>query len=310
MTTRLHRAALKYAEIGWRVIPLHYPLFKDGECVGCSCEEWIREKRNQPDYVCPSAGKHPRVSNWQSKASTDTAQIDKWWGWWPAANVGIAAGLSALIAVDVDSYKEGGGELNYDTITNETGGGGVHLIFKHPDIKEKLGNNKAGLPSWIDVRGHGGQFVAPPSLHPSGKQYAWASGRNPLDIQPAPLPDEILAPLLDAIRQKKTAVLNRGTYEAQTVQEADVADALAACPAIGDYHDYWLKILMAVHSEFPNETGVQLIEAWSPGGTGEVAEKFKSFNGNGVSIGTLFHIAKENGWRKRAPQLQVATEAA
>lgn len=314
MTTRLHRAALKYASLGWAVVPDHEPVIVDGECVGCTCESWRREKQVErgevADYKCRKPGKHPRVSNWVEKATTDIEQINQWWGWWPSANVAISTGASGLVAVDVDSYKEGGHDLDYETITNITGGGGTHKIFFHPDIDKVLGNSAAGLPTWIDVKSHGGKFTAPPSLHSSGNLYKWAAGCNPIEMTPAPLPDEILTPLLDAIHEKEMAILNRGNYEAQTVKEQDVADALAACPAIGDYTEHWLKILMAVHSEFPNQTGVDLIESWSPGGSGEVAEKFKSFNGSGVGIGTLFHIAKGNGWRKRVPVLKVATEAA
>jgi len=304
MKTKLHRAALKYAEIGWAVVPDHSPIFADGECTGCTCEEWRREKQAERgeivDYVCRKPGKHPRVSNWVEKATTDPDQINKWWRWWPNANVAISAGASGLVAVDIDSYKDGGYDLPYETITNITGGGGTHKIFKHPDIEHDLGNSAAGLPKWIDVKSHGGKFTAPPSMHSSGNVYQWLSGHNPLDIEPSPLPDEILQPLLDAIHEKEMAILSRRTYEAGSVKEKDIQDALSYCPPIGDYEDYWLKILMAVHSEFPNETGIALIESWSPGSTGEVAERFSRYNaGGGVSIGTLFHFAKQNGWKKK-----------
>jgi len=302
MKTRLHRAALLYASIGWHVIPDHEPIFANGVCVGCTCEAWRRRKQaergEKPDFVCKRPGKHPRISNWIEKATTDIAQINRWWGWWPNANVAISAGASGLVAVDVDSYKEGGYDLEYETVTNITGGGGMHKIFLHPDIKEKLGNSAAGLPKWIDVKAHGGKFTAPPSMHRSGNLYSWADGRNPLDIMPTALPDEILQPLVDAIHEKEMAILNRKKYTARTVKEQDVADALSFLPPTGDYHDYWLKILMSVHSEFPDETGVQLVESWSPGSNGEVAEKFKSFNGDGVSIGTLFFLAKQHGWTR------------
>jgi Ca2+-binding EF-hand superfamily protein len=45
---------------------------------------------------------------------------------------------------------------------------------------------------------------------------------------------------------------------------------------------------------------VRLIENWSPGKRGEVRRKFASFDRTakgGIGIGTLFHIAKEHGWK-------------
>jgi len=181
-----------YAKIGWYVIPLHTPI--DG---GCSCEEWRRENYEN-DYVCSTPGKHPRHNDWEGVASNDVNQINKWWRAWPNANIGIAAGKSGLICLDNDKYKDGGTAVSYDTITSLTGGGGEHLIFLHPDIDIKLGNSKQGLPQHIDVRGHGGQFVAPPSLHQSGNRYEWEAGYGPHEIDPAPLPDVISKPLLEA----------------------------------------------------------------------------------------------------------------
>lgn len=89
---------------------------------------------------------------------------------------------------------------------------------------------------------------------------------------------------------------------AQTTQEADVRRALSMLPKTGDYNSYWLKVLMAVHDAFPNETGIQLIEEWSPGYKGEVARKWRSFDRtgkDGVTIATLFHLAKGYGYTSR-----------
>jgi hypothetical protein len=46
----------------------------------------------------------------------------------------------------------------------------------------------------IDLRADGGYIVAPPSVHPTGKPYAWAAVRSPGDIDLAPLPRWLLIP--------------------------------------------------------------------------------------------------------------------
>lgn len=84
------------------------------------------------------------------------------------------------------------------------------------------------------------------------------------------------------------------------VNETDIARALACLPARGDYNTHWLPALMAVHSALPDERGIRLIEAWSPGYKGEVARKWHSFNSaepSGITIATLFHMAKQYGYQ-------------
>ena len=91
--------------------------------------------------------------------------------------------------------------------------------------------------------------------------------------------------------------IERGNLPAN---EAEVARALAALPPTGDYITDWLPILMAVHDAFPDERGIALIESWSPGYSGEVARKWKSFeagySGQRVTVATLFHRAKQYGY--------------
>lgn len=206
MTTdnRMLRAALWYAAHGWHVIPLHTPLFDEtGMRTGCSCEVWKRKKVHPP-FVCETPGKHPRLSDWEEHATTDLATVAEWWRRWPNANVGIAAGKSGLLDLDLDTYKEdySGADLltlaDEQTVTNLSGGGGAHLIYQMPEDAFYT-NARGKLPSGIDIRGCGGQFVAPPSLHPSGRRYQWETGYGPHETDPLPLPQAICEILDDAV---------------------------------------------------------------------------------------------------------------
>lgn len=94
------------------------------------------------------------------------------------------------------------------------------------------------------------------------------------------------------------------------VTEAQIRQWLDVIPAHGDYNTFWLPVLMAVHDAFPDERGVALIEAWSPGYKGEVRRKFRSFDRtskNGIGIGTLVHLAKQHGWKPPQKQQQKRT---
>lgn len=196
MENRMLKAALWYANFGWYVVPLHSPLFKDGVCVGCTCEAY--HQRKERAYKCKTPGKHPRLSDWEENASTDTdpATIRQWWSRWPNANIGIAAGKSGLLDLDLDTYKDDyqGADLlteqDEQTVTNLSGGGGSHLLYQMPEDAHYT-NAKGKMPPGIDIRGFGGQFVAPPSVHPSGKRYQWENGYGPHEVALLPLPQAI-----------------------------------------------------------------------------------------------------------------------
>jgi putative DNA primase/helicase len=71
-----------------------------------------------------------------------------------------------------------------------TGGGGEHILFRHPGGVAK---NSAGvIAPGIDVRGDGGYIVAPPSLHIGGRPYAISVDHYPEEAALAPLPDWLL----------------------------------------------------------------------------------------------------------------------
>lgn len=172
---RLEQVALRYAQHGWPVIPLHSP--KAG---GCSCR--------QPQ--CSSPGKHPRTARGVHQASTDPAQVQAWWSRWPTANIAVATGAaSGLLVLDVD-LPDGPESLNRlqadhgrlpATCQQTTGSGGRQLLFAHPG--QAVGN-RTGLRPGIDVRGDGGYIVVPPSRHACGEPYLW-TGRRPPAAPPA-----------------------------------------------------------------------------------------------------------------------------
>ncbi len=150
-------AALGYAARGWSVVPI------------------------QP------RGKRPLVAwrEFQQRAATPD-EVNHWFRHWPDANVGIVTGrVSGLVVVDVDTRHGGAdsvaaAEAEHGplpvTVEAATGGGGRHLYFAHPGVAVA---NRVAIRPGIDLRGDGGCVVAPPSVHPSGRRYAWVAGRAP-----------------------------------------------------------------------------------------------------------------------------------
>jgi len=218
-------SALWYAKRGFAVFPVHEPIFnEDGKCVGCTCEEYRHSDKCkqdhphmylEPDAHCEHPGKCPRV-RWRDKSTTDAEQITRWWRWWPGAGIGIDDGKSGMLILDADLYKDtyagNGFVLDEETPTSLTGGGGTHLWYRQPDGKQ-YGNAPGDLPDGIDIRGMGGYHIAPPSLHKSGRRYAFESGYAPNEIDMSVVPTALQA-LLDAAPQNKRNDLGPADSEA------------------------------------------------------------------------------------------------
>ena len=196
--------ALAYADLGWSVFPCHSAIKKQG--YKCSCEAWKR--KHNPDFDCPRPGKHPRTQNGLDDATTDPEQIKVWWKRWPTANIGINCGASGLLVVDLDTYKDiydgDDLELNEETVTGLSGGGGSHLFYKLGST-DQFGSSNKNMPAGVDIKGHGGYVIVQPSNHESGGTYQWELEYSPWDRQPAPIPPR-LRMLLEQISKTAPAI--------------------------------------------------------------------------------------------------------
>lgn len=167
--------ALRLAATGFAVFPIH--TITDGRC---SCGGGDQ---------CSSPGKHPKTPHGVQDATTEAATVDRWWGAWPDANIGIACGRCFVVDCDGDAGITAWDELQAahtpaPTVNAQTGGGGRHFYFRVPDALH-LTNRKGSLPACIDVRGSGGYVLAPPSTHRSGRRYAWMLDGAPFSLIPS-----------------------------------------------------------------------------------------------------------------------------
>lgn len=154
-------AAVRYTNRGWTIIPLHG--IKNGVCT-CG------------DPACGSAGKHSVGATWQ--LITDPERAAAHYDAHPDHNIGIVAGPSGLVIVDLDGpeatsrflgqvdARQLAGALAVDTAR------GTHLYFADPEAKygPMVGKNDDAK---IDVRGGTSYVAAPPSIHASGHVYQW-----------------------------------------------------------------------------------------------------------------------------------------
>lgn len=154
-----------------------------------------------PVFPCRPGEKRPLIAGWPEKATTDAAQVRSWWSDRPDANVAVATGpASGFFVLDVDD------EGSLIALEREHGslpglypqswtGRGWQAFFRCPGGRT-IRNSAGKLGPGLDTRGQGGYVVLPPSIHPSGKRYEWATDRDVRELPPEP-PPAWLVDLLD-----------------------------------------------------------------------------------------------------------------
>ena len=130
-------------------------------------------------------GKKPMTAHGYLDATCDRATIIQYWQLCPTANIGLAV-PSGLVVVDIDDrdalLRLKAEDRQLPATTRSTTGRGVHLYYKTAaEIR-----NSVGLFPGVDLRGHGGYVVVPPSIHPSGARYRWEVPPLPANIADAP----------------------------------------------------------------------------------------------------------------------------
>ena len=178
-------SAKQLALLGLQVIPIY------GQTDGlCHCKAGAS---------CASPGKHPRISEWQRKATCDFDQIDQWFKRWPDSNLGGRLGPASGL-VDIE-YDDDQGRATAEkllagipTLAYQSGRS-VHRLFRYPigfdPAKSVL--KAQGLECRFGTDERGAQSVLPPSIHHTGRRYQWLEGCGPDGtIEVAPFPDCLL----------------------------------------------------------------------------------------------------------------------
>lgn len=189
----------------------------------------------------------PLVKDWPNHASSDPAQIRRWWERWPDANIGVTGAI--VVDVDVRDGKPGiasmkaleipAAELRRAMVV-DTPSGGMHLYFLAPD-----GARMPSVNGWrcgVDIKADGGYVLGPGScLHGDGgaaRSYSIAEGhdRNPGEC-PARLLELLAEPRKRAASAEKRPI---GELDSHEAIERATAFLEARRPAVeGENGDLW-----------------------------------------------------------------------
>jgi hypothetical protein len=278
---------------------------------------WIGHQNKRP--MNPNTGYGGSINNPEHWATFDQAwQAVKHHGW---SGLGfVFTQECGIIGIDLDHClrpaTHAGGIptpqawardviLCLDSYTEfSPSGAGLHIL-----CRGAIPGNLAQTP--FEMYSHGRYFTV------TGREYPLGADRlRPATAELAALYAVFAPNALSSLPSLATAVSYRsrainvgqeGSRQKDSIHrhvsqydEACVKAALACIPVYQTY-DNWLRVLLAVHAIFPDETGIALIEQWSPGYPGEVARKFRSFakgsEGPQVTAATLFYLARQDGYR-------------
>jgi hypothetical protein len=211
-------------------------------------------------------------------------------------------------------------------------GKGRHYYFELP---HDCGPIPSSAQGGFDIRADGGYAIAPPSIHPDGRVYQWdASSPNEMALAPQWLldfardRDAVLKVIDGPVAAKgasggkgkglRGADGNRGASIAAFANvrapepwtergEAQLRSALAAIHA--EKRDgVWREVGFALHdlaASDPRWPGRALWDEWSktcpekfdPAGQDKAWASFgRNFEGERVGLGTVYRLAKQNGW--------------
>lgn len=210
--SRNARAALSYAKAGHAVFPCCWPF--NGKC-DCGFGHEGRD-----------IGKAPLVRHGLNDATQLISGVFDYWTRWPKANIAWAIDAQHFV-IDVDADHHGYQSLEAfqrkhgalpETRMNNTGGGGQHYLYS--TSVEIRNSPKLGGFEGIEIRGHGGYIILPPSEHRSGTRYKTS------EIWDGPITE---APnwLIDLGAKKQAAGAPSNLNAAHPILEGQRNDALA-----------------------------------------------------------------------------------
>jgi hypothetical protein len=195
----------------------------------------------------------------------------------------------------IDALEAKHGPLQSDVLAY-TGGGGEHRVFAAQLVENLPGKLGPGVDLKAD-----GYIAVEPTIHPSGRAYAWEASSDPLDgVVPTTLPGWIRD-----LGRGAPAASNYTPPAVQPIEPRRLASAREAIAQIAsDDRDTWVKVGAAIQNEMPGQDGFSLWDSWSQGSAKydpqdaiRVWRSFKVKGLAGVGLNTVFAMAQAAGWK-------------
>lgn len=159
-------------------------------------EAALKYAERLPVFPCHPETKKPLTPHGFKDATDNAETIRQWWTRWPDAMIGVPTGeRTRFWVLDVDDPTAFEAVFTPPETRRVDTGKGYHLYFKF-DPDNPIGNAQRrkgkGWPFFAlpgaETRGEGGYVIVPPSVHPTGRKYAWNGNAGTVEA-----PKELLA---------------------------------------------------------------------------------------------------------------------
>lgn len=267
--------------------------------------------------LCPIPGgtKGPRAPGWNTRACALTASTPLPEG----HGVGLLHAYSGTMALDIDDWaatKAFGVDVDtlyaaHDAVTILSGRPGRgKLLYRMPGIVLPSKQIKVDGKLAFELRcattdGKSVQDVLPPSIHPdTNAPYQWGGAGQWWNLPV--VPNLILNIWEEAVKDIRLVQVDGVDASWEQIHEA-LAHINPDCS-----REEWINVGMALHwageQTMNSDQAFALWDGWSKNGTKykyrEMPSQWASFRTNkkvSVTVGTIFHLARQNGWVRPVP---------
>lgn len=250
--------------------------------------------------------KRPAIEKWQEFCvNLADDETFKRWMRWKDMGIGVALGVASnLIGVDYDYdvdglHKQIEALLPFSPVA-KMGQKGCTRFYQYNGQKSQ--SFSKGGQRVLDILSVGRQTVLPPTVHPdTQKPYVWLTDKTLANFTASELPHVTLEAVYnigklitpEAVRLEHPRQVM--VYDDSTKDE--IAEAISYIPA--EDYDVWVKIGMCLRQKF-GESAFAIWDNWSSTsskykGT-EMRNKWNSFQGQGLTIASLFYYAMDYGY--------------
>lgn len=225
MSDNIFKSAAHYAAaFGWPMVQ-NYGMRPDG---GCMC---------RLGKGCGMPGKHPVHDDWLLHVTADEEKIASWYETGDPWNIGLPMGPSSgVIDTEWDDEKSLATAKRFGLLAIPTAGyvssRGGHRLWK---LDKRLAELSKGVKKidGLEVRFGGGgkmtQSIIPPSVHHTGKMYAWEPGMSPDEIELATMPEALVLAVIAACGGSGgEGDITKNTIYQRIIQEGERNDAMVS----------------------------------------------------------------------------------
>jgi hypothetical protein len=223
--------------------------------------------------------------------------------------------VAGIIGLDIDIEDSARiYQLAGETPVRKRGSKGFTAFYRYNGEKSQSWKKPADSAPIVELLSDKRLTTIPPSPHrATGKPYVWLDGVGLLDCPELPMLSPDFITLMNALYPRPVRVEKPGDTAGHLREDLPLDDAAAALHYVSSdcSREDWLVIGMALRDEY-GDAANELWHQWSAqAGTRynrrDAQAVWRSFHGDGVTIGTLIHRAKQGGWLRAEKPTALST---